>query len=476
MRLSRERSTDWRMVLLIAVLLLLLALGVGYVNHGLVPSLGIVVVAASLLLPPRGTLTVALVAIVLAVVVIVTDDIEVPLVRLANVLLACTLAVLASTFLDRRYRRVQQLLRQQQEVLAAVPEAVVLLDVEGVLQQGNAGQARLFPDAVVGQRLHPAVGHVLADGRPCPGGCALDGHPPDGPGNVPVEGERITLAGRSVPIAYTSGRLDDSGMVVTVRDVSVRIQAEADRRVLLEAAARQAEQEHLLAEMGSPRFVAPPALPGLTLDLWSTSDSVSLTGADLVTTTALPDGRVLLLMVDATGSGVAAVRDAWKVMYTCRAHMSAGAPLAEMIAQCSASLAGDGEAPDASVLGISLDPQTGHLQVASGGHPPPLLVRRNGAARWVEATGRGLGQQTVPGSQSLAEGTLDAGDSMVLYTDGVVDGASDVIAGLGTLRSIAIALRAQPTEGLARRLVESVRLPGAVGDATLLVARLAPAS
>ena len=56
MRLPRERSTDWRMVLLVAILLLLLALGVAYVNHGLVPSLGIAVVAASLLLPPRGTL------------------------------------------------------------------------------------------------------------------------------------------------------------------------------------------------------------------------------------------------------------------------------------------------------------------------------------------------------------------------------------------------------------------------------------
>ena len=252
-------------------------------------------------------------------------------------------------------------------------------------------------------------------------------------------------------------------------------EAEADRRLRVAAAARRAEQDRVLAQLGSPRFAAPAPLPGLALDVWSTTDDPSaLTGSDLVSASRLPDGRVLLLMVDAIGSGLTAVRDAWQVMYACRAHMAAGAALAEMIGRCADILACDGHEPRATILGICLDPETRHLQAASGGHPPPLLVHRDGTAAWVEAAGRGLGDPR-PGSHSLAEAVLRSGDSLVLYSDGVVDGGQDVIANLSALRSGAVALRAQGISGVAHRIARSVGPSSLDGDATLVVARLGDA-
>ena len=95
---------------------------------------------------------------------------------------------------------------------------------------------------------------------------------------------------------------------------------------------------------------------------------------------------------------------------------------------------------------------------------PPAAIRKALKARDVR----------VNGIKTEANCQVYPGDRLLLYTDGVVDGGCDVISGLASLRSTAVALRSQPTDGLARRLVESVRVPGPDGDATLLVARLAP--
>jgi hypothetical protein len=308
----------------------------------------------------------------------------------------------------------------------------------------------------------------------------LDGRSGRGPGEVAVDGERITVGGRLVPVAYTQGRAVDEGIVVVLRDVSARVTAEEDRRVLLEEAARGTERMAVLRTLGAPGTGELATVPGLAADVWSTpGDGAEASGGDLLDVSALPDGRALLLMVDASGDGLASLRDAWKVSYMCRAHLAAGAPLGEMIARAGQALAsdgdGDGSGPAASVAGIILDVETGHLQVAMGGHPPPLLVRANGDTEWLEAPGQALGEPRA-GSQAVVSSSMGSGDTLVLYTDGSVDGAADVIEGLGLLRSTTVALRTLPLSGLARRALESVQPGGSgpAGQATLALVRLAP--
>jgi serine phosphatase RsbU (regulator of sigma subunit) len=72
-----------------------------------------------------------------------------------------------------------------------------------------------------------------------------------------------------------------------------------------------------------------------------------------------------------------------------------------------------------------------------------------------------------------ARATIEPGDTLVLYTDGMVDGTRDIIEGLAVLRSSATALRARDIDGWARGLLQAV-LPADVasGDATLLAVRL----
>ncbi len=473
---STSRGPRWWEITLPLVLLVLVGIGAWRVSNILIPSLGVLVVGSALFLRPRAVAALAGVAILTSLVLAVQGDWADMRIRVVNVVLACAFAVTGSVFLERRVRRIGELSRTEAAILAGIPDAVLLLDEQGRLVKSNGGLLRLVPTAALGQPLHPVLGHVLADGSPCPGECPLDGRPGRGPGEVPVDGECITVAGRQVPVAYTQGSAFDGGIVVVLRDVTARVTAEEDRRVLLEEAARSTERLALMHALGAPAVAPLSAVPGVATDVWSADGAgPHHLGGDLVDVSELPDQRVLLLMVDASGEGLASLRDAWKVSYVCRAHIAAGAPLAEMIARTAESLTGDAARPAATVAGLVLDTATGHLQAAMGGHPPPLLVRANGTTEWLEAAGGAIGEQRA-GSRGVVSTIMESGDTLVLYTDGVVDSGDDVVEGLALLRSTAVALRHQPLSGLAQRTLESVQPASRLhGQATLALVRLAAA-
>jgi serine phosphatase RsbU (regulator of sigma subunit) len=61
-----------------------------------------------------------------------------------------------------------------------------------------------------------------------------------------------------------------------------------------------------------------------------------------------------------------------------------------------------------------------HLTVALGGHPLPIILRRDGAVDPIGRPGTLLGVLPSP-VLADSDATLDAGDSLILYTDGVLD-------------------------------------------------------
>jgi len=345
-----------------------------------------------------------------------------------------------------------------------------VLDSEGRVRLANAGLTHLVPHARVDQPLHPLLGHVRADGTPCAGGCVLDGGTPAHASVVPVEGERITRSGELIPVAYTTQPLQP-GVAVSLRDVGARVAHQSERRALLEAAARREEQSRLLQALGSSVRPGAPALPGVVADIWSEdSEGVGGPASDAVDLSMLPDGRLLALVVDPTEDGALSARDAWKVLYTARAHLVAGAPLADMVGRCAQILSSDGGVPSAALLGVAIEPDTGLVEVASGGHLPPLLVRADGSSTWLEAAGQAVGSQR-PGSQSIASAELLPGDVLVLYTDQLIGVRGDLVEGLSSLRAAAVALRHQPAEGWARRVLTAVR-EGSAKPATLAALRV----
>ena len=73
-----------------------------------------------------------------------------------------------------------------------------------------------------------------------------------------------------------------------------------------------------------------------------------------------------------------------------------------------------------TIVYLLLDLSNGALTYASAGHPPPLVLRRDGTIETLELRGPiiGLSDETRYRQDKLQ---LSAGDSLLLYTDGVLD-------------------------------------------------------
>jgi sigma-B regulation protein RsbU (phosphoserine phosphatase) len=67
-----------------------------------------------------------------------------------------------------------------------------------------------------------------------------------------------------------------------------------------------------------------------------------------------------------------------------------------------------------------LDPATGTVRYSSAGHNPGLLIRQDGSTEWLDSTGPPLG--LLPESEfESRELTLEPGDTLVWYTDGITE-------------------------------------------------------
>jgi anti-sigma regulatory factor (Ser/Thr protein kinase) len=150
---------------------------------------------------------------------------------------------------------------------------------------------------------------------------------------------------------------------------------------------------------------------------------------------------------------VAATKDALAVVHTLRVVTAAGAPLGKVVAQADELLRGQHPDLVATVLVARYEPGTGRLRVASGGHPPALVVTPRREVRQINATGGVIGWPGA-GSDDVAVTMLEPGDSLVLYTDGLVEARRNILDGIDALERHAAELAGLPAAQLADSLVE----------------------
>ncbi|HYY74291.1 MAG TPA: SpoIIE family protein phosphatase, partial [Solirubrobacterales bacterium] len=128
-----------------------------------------------------------------------------------------------------------------------------------------------------------------------------------------------------------------------------------------------------------------------------------------------------------------------------------------------------------TLLYAIVDPDGCTLHVASAGHPPPLVLDAEGGSTFVESPpGSPLGMTRFPSYQESMT-TIDPWSSVVLYTDGLVEGPELPLGkGLDGLRD---ALEGEPREpeALCTSLLGALDArTGFIDDVALLVLQLAP--
>ena len=264
-------------------------------------------------------------------------------------------------------------------------------------------------------------------------------------------------------------------LVVIARDVTpaeqmAELRTQFEQLVEAEAAQRVVV-EHLQQAVMPPR----PDVAGAELGVaYVASDPSSPTGGDLYDCQLLPSGDLHLAVVDVLGHGTHATQDALTVMHTLRTVVLDGTPLEQVVARADQLLSRQQRELVATVVLARYSPGDGRLQVASGGHPPALVVPQHGAVHELAPGGCAIGWPAA-GSDAVVHTRLEPGDALVLYTDGLVEARKDIVEGLHALAGHARDVAHLPAQRFAEALVERA-LAGAErrDDSLALVLRRVP--
>ena len=192
-------------------------------------------------------------------------------------------------------------------------------------------------------------------------------------------------------------------------------------------------------------------------------------GGDWYDVIDLPGGQVGLAIGDVAGHGLRAASLMGQLRAGLRAYALDGNSPGDTLKRLDRMLqtiSGRGMATAAYVV---VDPATGTLRYASAGHPPPVIVRGGRDAHLLGITAAPpLGSLTFSSFPEV-EDKLASNDTILLYTDGLVERRSESLtAGLERLRGVAAT--SASAEQLCQRVIEQLMPPGGGDDDIAVVA------
>lgn len=133
----------------------------------------------------------------------------------------------------------------------------------------------------------------------------------------------------------------------------------------------------------------------------------------------------LFCVADVSGKGIAASLLMSNFQATLRALASSGRSLPEIVARMNELIyASTASNKYVTSIFVAIDPATGEGRYVNGGHNEGIILRHDGTDERLKASGMSVG--LMPGRPYTERPiTLDAGDVVILYSDGVTE-ANDV--------------------------------------------------
>ena len=282
--------------------------------------------------------------------------------------------------------------------------------------------------------------------------------------------------------------LMSEGAVIGVIEIGVRpprtlgpddvdlLRLTADRVALAIEHARAFGREHRIAETLQRSLLpqALPSVPGVALSArYLPAAAESEVGGDWYDAIALPGGRVLLVMGDVSGKGLAAASTLGALRNAIRAYALEGHGPAEIAERVNRFvLAEPARDRMATVVLAVFDAVTGDLTWVNAGHPPPLTLDASGSPAFLEgARSVPLGVLAFPGYEQ--ETALVApGGAVVLYTNGLIERRGEHLDTGMALLSGAAEAGTLDADALCERLLEALVRTG--DDVALLALSQAP--
>ncbi|MGC5040014.1 PP2C family protein-serine/threonine phosphatase [Streptomyces sp. DT190] len=313
--------------------------------------------------------------------------------------------------------------------------------------------------------------------------CLVDARPIDGEFRIArPDGDVRTVHMMGEPVLDTDG--STASMWAVLRDVSELRRSQravSETRDSLHRQSEAARTEHRLA-VELQEAVLPPWRGSLrlprrgprSLDLAARclpAATRTLIGGDWYDALELTDGDTLLSVGDLTGQGVGVTSNMTMLLGAVRGMAMAGAPPGRLMAWLNQLLDATVQPALGSAVCCRYHPDTRTLVWAQAGHPAPLLFR-NGTGRVLDAPDGVLLGATSGAVYGQAEETLEAGDLLLLHTDGLVPGHTGAAAAHLLLDLAPRLSGSADAEDCVRAVVEEFGTSEREDNACVLVARV----
>lgn len=242
----------------------------------------------------------------------------------------------------------------------------------------------------------------------------------------------LRAKGDTIGLVYVDNRMQAG--IFTEEDLALLEAIASSAAVAIENArlygvaveqARLERELELARELQTALIPAEPVdFPGLmSAGRWSTARQVAGDFYDFI---VRPDGSLAVVIGDVTDKGIPAAFFMALARTTLRASLAYDVPLARGIANANKILCADASGGMfVTTYAIAIHPGSWHLDCVCAGHHPPLLVRQEtGQCRTLPGGAMPLG---IEEDQSFESATIElqAGDFILLYTDGAPDAISE---------------------------------------------------
>jgi serine phosphatase RsbU (regulator of sigma subunit) len=260
---------------------------------------------------------------------------------------------------------------------------------------------------------------------------------------VPLTG-RTGVIGAITLIHAESGRHYSDGDVALVEDLARRAAIAVETAHAFREQSTRLADVLRVAEAAQHAILAQPPsqVGGVALAArYISAAAEALVGGDLYEIAERP-GAVRLLIGDVRGKGLEAVRVATIVLGEFRAAAADLDDLGEVARQIDRRVRHYLDAEDFVTALIVDVNDNGTYTVVNCGHPAPLLASADGITELAchPSVPLGLGVDPV-----LTTGTLEVGDRLLLYTDGIVE-ARDGLGGFVDLARVTAPLATAPLD------------------------------
>ncbi len=218
------------------------------------------------------------------------------------------------------------------------------------------------------------------------------------------------------------------GLLVVVRPVAVGLLAQlaALAGPAIGASRRRDEQASALELLQAPLMPARPGtlpeLPGLQLGVAYQAAGELAVGGDFYLIRPTGDGGAIFGLGDVCGKGAEALAESGRVQHSLAALMMTEQDPTQLLYLLNRALLAAGRTVFTTmVLGALRPADHGYqLTLATGGHPPPMVLRRSGQVEEVAVPGTVVG--ILPDARfGRTSITLEPGETFLLYSDGVTE-------------------------------------------------------